>query len=159
MYYLVRVLSLLLQPPRCLIPITHNSDTYNSYRSIIPSVVLCLCSAVNSVSVVVLSYILTFLKARVWITHIWCQSVEHEQWSAEGVFCVASGKGIGVSFHSSLGYRQLHRLCCEKPLISGGRGWTHPAQTYSACHNEYSLSVNHSLIPSCIRSYLHTPVS
>lgn len=33
-------------------------------------------------------------------------------------------------------------------MISGGRGGTHPAshKAYPAYHNEYSLSVNHSLI-------------
>lgn len=58
-----------------------------------PTVVLCPSIALNSVCVVVASCVLAFLKARVWVTHIWSQSVEHEQWSVEGVFCVSSCKG------------------------------------------------------------------
>lgn len=44
-----------------------------------PTVVLCPSIALNSVCVVVASCVLAFLKARVWVTHIWSQSVEHEQ--------------------------------------------------------------------------------
>lgn len=64
------------------------------------------------------------------------------------VYHLAKVAGTGFLFHSESGHGQLHRLCCERPLISGGRGGTHPAshKAQPAYHNDYSPSVNHSLI-------------
>lgn len=98
------------------------------------NVVLCV-----SWAELVASCVLALLKARVCVTCTLCQSVEHEQWSVEGVFCLASGKGIGFLFHSNLGHGQLHWLCCVGPLICGGRGWHTQPLTKPSLHTTMSI--------------------
>lgn len=91
-----------------------------------------------------------------WVSEPWSLNADLLKESYVGHLgeLVWQGSEHRLFFRSRLSCRQVHWLCCEGPLISGGRGGTHPAsdKAYPAYHNDFFfflLSVNYSLIPLC----------
>lgn len=85
-----------------------------------------------------------------WVSEPWSLNADLLKESFVGHLgeLVWQGSRYRLLFRSRLSCRQVHRLCCEGPLISGGRGGAHPAsdKAYPAYHN-LSLLITH-LYPS-----------
>lgn len=141
-------------------PCFSNMPSDNKLSRVSPQQWTLLCE----VSAVVASCVLAFLKARVWVTHIWCQSVEREQWSVEGAFCVASGKGS--SRYGLFISRQTWPRATSSTLLWGAFDfWRKEGDTPSLTQSlpctpqwVFSLLITHSF-PPCTQSYVHGPVS
>lgn len=85
-----------------------------------------------------------------WVSEPWSLNADLLKESFVGHLgeLVWQGSRYRLLFRCRLSCRQVHRLCCEGPLISGGRGGAHPAsdKAYPAYHN-LSLLITH-LYPS-----------